>query len=89
MAKSYSISNARSHLAELVSRAEASVVLHELRIGLERLDHSKKKSMIKDYLENVINRSITFLPYDNEAASWHAKERARLERYSAHYNCAL
>jgi len=60
--------------------ASASIVLHEMRFGLERLDHSKKKSMIKDYIENVINPSITFFPYDNEAASWHAKERARLER---------
>lgn len=60
--------------------SSASIVLHEIKFGLERLDHSKKKSMIKDYLENVINRSIIFFPYDNEAASWHAKERARLER---------
>lgn len=35
---------------------------------------------IDDFLNNVILPTVDFLPYDDEAARWHAVARARLER---------
>ena len=34
--------------------------------------------MIEAYLKDVVARTIPILPYDQRAALWHAKERARL-----------
>ncbi len=56
--------------------ALAAPVWHELRFGLERLPPSKKRQKIEDYLRTV--RLLPVLPYDEAAADWHARERARL-----------
>jgi len=56
----------------------SSNVLHELIYGCERLPESKKRSHIERYIEEVVLNSIPILPYDNNAARWHASERARL-----------
>ena len=39
---------------------------------------SKKRRAIEAYLEEAVRSSLPILPYDEEAASWHASERARL-----------
>ncbi len=41
---------------------------------------SKKRTAIETYLEEVVRNALPILPYDEEAASWHASERARLGR---------
>ena len=41
---------------------------------------SKKRRAIDAYLEEVVRRALPILPYDEEAAAWHALERARPER---------
>ena len=56
----------------------ASVVWHELLFGYNRLPDSKRKQAIESYLFEVVSPSIAILPYDENAAQWHAKERARL-----------
>jgi tRNA(fMet)-specific endonuclease VapC len=56
----------------------ASVVWHELLFGWERLPDSRKKREIERYLFQVVRPNLPALPYDSDAAEWHARERARL-----------
>jgi tRNA(fMet)-specific endonuclease VapC len=58
----------------------ASVVWHELVFGWERLPTSRKKRVIEDYLFQVVRAKMPIMPYDQAAAEWQAKERARLEQ---------
>ena len=41
---------------------------------------SKKRRAIEAYLEEAVRNALPILPYDEEAASWHASERARLAK---------
>ena len=59
--------------------ATCAIVWHELRYGAARLAASKKREVIEAYLEAIRN-VLPILPYDQEAAAWHARERARLGR---------
>lgn len=52
-----------------------SIVWHELHVGCYRLPRSEKRRAIEKYLNEVL---LPILPYDAEAAKWHAAERARL-----------
>ena len=63
------------HQDEIVT---ASPVWHELQYGCQRLSISRKREIIESYVENVIRQNMVILPYDERAAGWHAKERARL-----------
>ncbi|HEX9118342.1 MAG TPA: type II toxin-antitoxin system VapC family toxin [Anaerolineae bacterium] len=58
--------------------AIASVVWHELWYGCRRLPPSTKRTVIEAYLNEVVDPTIPVLPYDRQAATWHAEERARL-----------
>lgn len=60
--------------------ATCAIVWHELRYGATRLPASRKRRAIEAYLEQVVRTALPILPYDEESASWHAQERARLER---------
>jgi len=60
--------------------ATAAPVWHELRFGLGRLPRSRRKTRLESYLEDVVRRAIPILPYDEEAAAWHADRRAKLVR---------
>ncbi len=60
--------------------ATCAVVWHELSYGAARLAASKKRSAIETYLEDVVRSVLPILPYDQEAATWHARERARLSK---------
>ncbi|MDE0286037.1 MAG: type II toxin-antitoxin system VapC family toxin [Gammaproteobacteria bacterium] len=55
------------------------LVWHELRFGCSRLPRSRRRSMLEDYLEEVVLRNFPVLEYGPDAADWHAVERARLE----------
>lgn len=64
---------------------EASIVLaapvwHELVYGSALLPPSKKRRAIEHYLTTVLRPNFPILPYDDQAAEWHARERARLEK---------
>jgi tRNA(fMet)-specific endonuclease VapC len=65
----------KSHQDELVI---ASIVWHELWFGCQRLPASAKRATIERYLNEVISVSMAILPYNRDAAEWHAAERARL-----------
>ncbi len=58
--------------------ALAAIVWHELLFGAYRLSPSARRSAIEQYLSQVIAPTVPVLPYDNQAAQWHAAERARL-----------
>ena len=59
--------------------ALCSPVLHELSYGMERLSESKKKVLIRTYMDTVILPSLPVLSYSSEAALIHARIRAKLE----------
>ena len=56
----------------------AAPVWHELRFGCLRMPLSRRRELIEAYLEEVVNKNLPILPYDERAARWHAEERARL-----------
>jgi tRNA(fMet)-specific endonuclease VapC len=58
--------------------ATATVVWHELLFGLYRLPRGKRRSTLERYLFEVVQPSLPMLPYDADAATWHAEERVRL-----------
>lgn len=58
--------------------AIAAVVWHELWYGCERLPPSTRRDRITNYLNQVVGATIPVLPYDEAAARWHGRERARL-----------
>lgn len=59
--------------------ALASPVWHEALFGLHRMPPGRKRDAVDQYLHAVILPTVDILPYDTEAARWHAVERARLE----------
>lgn len=68
-----------AHLAEHRARVViASVTWHEALFGLGRLPQGKRRDAIARFLFQVVRPSVPILPYDAEAADWHARERARL-----------
>lgn len=56
----------------------AAIVWHELLFGCYRLAPSKKRTAIESFLFDVVAPAVPILPYDENAALWHAAERARL-----------
>lgn len=65
----------REHQAELTI---AAPVWHELWFGSHRLPPSAKRRAIETYLHDVVAVTMPVLAYDERAAEWHARERARL-----------
>jgi tRNA(fMet)-specific endonuclease VapC len=57
--------------------AIASVVWHELRFGIERLQPSHRRDDLETYLADI-SGGMPILDYTSAAAEWHARERARL-----------
>ncbi len=61
------------------SLATAAVVIHEFMFGCLRLPPSKRRNTLQGYLEStVLTKKLGILPYDQQAAAWHAHERSRL-----------
>jgi len=63
------------HQHEIVT---AAPVWHELFYGCQRLPVSRQREILETFLHDVLKPNMTILPYDERAAEWHAKERARL-----------
>jgi len=66
----------REHQRESVT---AATVIHELRHGIGRLPPGRRREALADYLERILRQPIRVLPYDRDAALWHADQRAALE----------
>lgn len=58
--------------------AIATPVWHELLFGCLRLPPSRRRAEIERALFEVVQPVLPILPYDEAAATWHARERARL-----------
>lgn len=58
--------------------ATSAVNWHELRHGLALLPPSRKREAIAAFLDSLRQARLPVLPYSEEAAEWHATERARL-----------
>ena len=56
----------------------AAPVWHELYFGFQRMPVSRKRKILESYLNDVVKSNMIILPYDERAAEWHVKERARL-----------
>ena len=56
--------------------AMASVTWHELRFGTERLPDGRRKESLAEYLR-LLAPQLPVLPYDQAAADWHGRMRAR------------
>lgn len=54
-------------------------VWHELTYGCERLPRGRRRQALQQYLAEVVRVSFAILPYDERAAAWHGRERARLD----------
>lgn len=59
--------------------ATTSVVMHELAYGVARLPEGARKKHLLGFVDGLKECGMTILPYDLDAALWHASERARLE----------
>ena len=57
--------------------AIAATVWHELVFGVERLAPGARRDGLRAFVDGLARR-FPVLPYDRPAASWHARERARL-----------
>lgn len=60
------------------SAAMAAVTWHELRYGVDRLPTGRRRDGL-DVFVRALPARFPVLPYDQPAADWHARERARLE----------
>jgi tRNA(fMet)-specific endonuclease VapC len=60
--------------------AIAAPVWHELVYGVSRLPAGARRDGLERYLRDVVEPSFPILPYDERAAAWDGRERARLER---------
>ena len=59
--------------------AMAAPIWHELVFGVSRLPPGKRRAALEEYLDAVVRRSFPILAYDEAAAEWHGRERARLD----------
>lgn len=62
------------------SLAIPAPVWHEALFGLHRMAAGRRRDAVADFLHGAVLPAIDVLPYDAEAARWHAIERARLEK---------
>jgi len=57
--------------------ALSSVTWHELRYGVERMPVGRRRKALEAFVRSLLGR-YPVLPYDEDAAQWHARERVRL-----------
>jgi tRNA(fMet)-specific endonuclease VapC len=62
------------HAGEVLT---ASVVVHEMWFGIERLPSCRRRTELERFMTEVV-AGVRVLPYGERAARWHAIERARL-----------
>lgn len=67
----------QAHVADI---AITATTWHELYVGVERMPASLRRDALAKFLLSEIQPVVPILPYDQQAAEWHAIERARLMR---------
>jgi tRNA(fMet)-specific endonuclease VapC len=63
---------------QLAASAIAAPTWFEMKTGIARLPKSKKRRNLEGFLRNLRRAGVPVLPYNEEAAAWHAAEHARL-----------
>jgi tRNA(fMet)-specific endonuclease VapC len=58
--------------------ATAVPTFHEMLFGCRRLPPSRRRNDIEAFIQTVVIGTMLILPYDQDAAEWHAAERVRL-----------
>ena len=58
----------------------AATVWNEILYGYYKMVESRRKRALGQYLYESLAPTLKVLPYDDQAAMWHASERVRLER---------
>jgi tRNA(fMet)-specific endonuclease VapC len=56
----------------------AALVIHEINYGVRKLPKGKFRDNLQIFLQQLEVYQFQVLPYDNDAALYHASERARL-----------
>lgn len=64
--------------------ALAAVSWQEMLYGMYLLPAGKRRAQIKDYLFRRILPALPIIPFDERAAQWQAKQRARLRHIGKH-----
>ena len=68
-----------SRIAECWSEAGTGApILHELHYGVMSMPIGRRRERLAEYYRRLFVSSLPILPYDADAARWHAAERARL-----------
>ena len=71
--------NVVSHLNQYGSNCStASIVIHEISYGINRLIEGKTKKNLQLFLKQLETYKFQIFPYNTEAAYYHASERAKL-----------
>ena len=68
------MADAQNHLVT------ASLVVHELWFGAQRLAHGRNRELIEGFIQTTVLPTLPVLDYDSNAGFWHATERARLQQ---------
>ena len=68
--------------------ATTAIVWHEMVYGCERLVVSKRKTELESYLAMLNTNGLVVMAYDQSAAEYYAKERARLQQKGQTYSYA-
>lgn len=58
--------------------ATSALVIHEINYGIQRLPEGNLKASLQLFLQQLEVYELQVLPYDKQAAHYHASERARL-----------
>ncbi len=59
--------------------ATSTLAIHELSCGVDRLAEGPRQTHLRSFVSGLVDCGMVILPYDLDAALWHARERARLE----------
>ena len=59
--------------------ATSTVAIHELACGVARLPEGPRRTHLQSFVNGLMDCGMVILPYDLDAALWHARERVRLE----------
>jgi len=57
----------------------ASVVIHQLAYGVQRLPTGRKRQRLAADLDGLLKSGMQVLPYDCRVALWHGQQRGELE----------
>jgi tRNA(fMet)-specific endonuclease VapC len=57
--------------------ATTAVALHELALGVAQLTDGARKARLQEFINGLVECGMAILPYDQDAALWHAREQAR------------